>query len=250
MKILFLNYEYPPLGGGAGNATEALMREFSLMPALEVDVVTSSVDAAYHCETLGENALIRIHRLPIGKNAENLTYQSAKDILVYSWKAFWFSRKLLAQAKYDGIHAFFTVPSGFLAMILGWWFGVPYIVSLRGSDVPGYSLRFRRLYPFLKALVVAIWHRAAAVIANSRGLRELARESDPKQAIGVIYNGIDTELFCPGRSDLRDDRTFTILCASRLSRRKGFRYAIEAFALLTPRYPETRLLIAGGVGDA
>ena len=28
-KVLMLNYEFPPLGGGAGNATYCLLKEFS-----------------------------------------------------------------------------------------------------------------------------------------------------------------------------------------------------------------------------
>ena len=50
MRILFFNYEYPPLGGGAANATEFILREYSKMPGLEVDLVTSSVDEKYHLD--------------------------------------------------------------------------------------------------------------------------------------------------------------------------------------------------------
>ena len=38
MKILFLNYEYPPLGGGAGNATAYLLKEFAKIPDLKVEL--------------------------------------------------------------------------------------------------------------------------------------------------------------------------------------------------------------------
>ena len=39
-RLLLINYEYPPLGGGAGNATAHLAREFTLLGA-EVVVLTS-----------------------------------------------------------------------------------------------------------------------------------------------------------------------------------------------------------------
>ena len=84
MRILFLNYEYPPLGGGAGNATAYLLKEFAKIPGLEVDLVTSAIDKKYQLEKIGEN--IRIHRLPIGKNPKNLHFQSQKDLLIYAWK--------------------------------------------------------------------------------------------------------------------------------------------------------------------
>ncbi|OGJ19834.1 hypothetical protein A3K73_03640 [Candidatus Pacearchaeota archaeon RBG_13_36_9] len=43
-NILILNYEFPPLGGGAGNATYYLLKEFSKpeYKDLGIDLVTSS----------------------------------------------------------------------------------------------------------------------------------------------------------------------------------------------------------------
>ena len=116
MKVLFFNYEYPPLGGGAGNATYYIMQEFSKIPELEIDLVTASIDKAYHLEKVGQN--IRIHRIPIGKNAANLHYQTQKELLVYAIKATIFSRKLIKKNKYDLTHSFFTVPCGQVSWVL------------------------------------------------------------------------------------------------------------------------------------
>jgi len=44
----------------------------------------------------------------------------------------------LENERFDLIHTFFGIPCGFIAMRLR----LPYIVSLRGSDVPFYSKRF------------------------------------------------------------------------------------------------------------
>ncbi|MFA6973563.1 MAG: glycosyltransferase family 4 protein [Parcubacteria group bacterium] len=252
MKVLFFNYEYPPLGGGAAYASQSILREFTNLPDLEVDFITSSFDGDYHPDLVGEN--VRVHRLPIGKNKDNMTYQSQRDLLVYAWKAYFFSRKLIKQAKienkaYDLTHSFFTVPCGFVSMLLKFEFGLPYIVSLRGSDVPWYSERFTWIYYILKWPIVFIWKMSAAVIANSQMIKDLALRSNSKQEIGVIYNGINIEIFKPQENPgLR--RNFTILCASRLSRRKGFNYVIAAFAEIVKKYPDVRLLIAGGEGNA
>lgn len=248
IRVLFFNYEYPPLGGGAGNAMAAILREYSKRSDVEVEAVVSSMDGEYHLEEVGTN--VRVHKLPIGKNPENVTLQSRSDIIRYSWAAWRFAGKLIRKNRYDLSHAFFTVPCGFLSLLLRYRYGLPYIVSLRGSDVPGYSERFAYLYSLIRPVAVHIWRHAAAVIANSQGLRDLALRSAPRQEIGVIYNGIDTEKFSPGPSDLRDGSAFTVLCASRLSRRKGFRYAVDAFAQVAKRYPQARLFVAGGEGDA
>ncbi|HID28003.1 MAG TPA: hypothetical protein EYP22_09370 [Methanosarcinales archaeon] len=65
MRVLMLNYEYPPIGGGASNATYYLLKEFAIRRNIEVDLVTSSPNTKFKKEELGDN--IVIHKLPIGK---------------------------------------------------------------------------------------------------------------------------------------------------------------------------------------
>jgi glycosyltransferase involved in cell wall biosynthesis len=247
MRVLFFNYEYPPLGGGAGNATLYILREFSKMPSLEVDLVTSSVDAQYHLEAVGAN--VRIHKLPIGKNQQNLHFQSQKDLLVYAWKAYWFSRELIKKNKFDLTHSFFTVPCGFLSLLFKAQYGLPYIVSLRGSDVPGYSDRFAFIYNFLKPLTRLIWKRSFAVVSNSEGLQELAQKTKADQSIGIIYNGIDINTFRPNESLKSANKFIVTPGASRVTTRKGLNYLVEAVAKLAPKYPQIMLKVMGE-GDA
>ena len=243
MRILFLNYEYPPLGGGAGNATAYLLKEFAKIPDLEADLVTSSVDEKYQLEKIGEN--IRIHRLPIGKNRKNLHFQSQKDILIYTWRALRFSRKLLKSGRFDLTLAFFSVPCGFLAWRLKKQFKLPYIVSLRGSDVPGYSERFTILYKIITPLIKKIWKESTGVIANSQGLKNLALKTNPLQKIDIIPNGIDVHQFRPSLLNFNSFKTFQILCVTRITPRKGVRYLIEAFSQLSKKYPNLKLQIVG-----
>lgn len=238
MRILFLNYEYPPLGGGAANATFYLLREFAKMPDLEIELATSSVDGNYHLEKVGNN--IKIHHLPIGKNPKNLHYQTQKDLLVYSWKAYFFSRKLVKENKFDLTLAFFGIPCGFLAMLLG----LPYVVSLRGSDVPFYNERFKILDNlFFRWLSLLIWKKARAVAANSHDLAELAKQTSRTQKINIIYNGINMEEFKPVPEVLAREKTFNVLFVGRLIERKGLIYLLEAVKNLAPEYPQIRLLV-------
>jgi L-malate glycosyltransferase len=244
MKILFFNYEYPPLGGGAANATDYILKEFSKIPDLEVDLVTSSIDENYSLEKIG--GAINIHRLPIGKNKSNLHFQSQKDLLVYAWKAYCFSKKLARESKYDLSHSFFTVPCGFISLVLKLQYKIPYIVSLRGSDVPGYSERFSFLYIFLKPLVRFIWKKSYSVVSNSQGLKDLALKTNSRQKIDIIHNGIDTETFKPGKKNpVSENKIIIIPGASRLTPRKGIDYLIKAFGKLSAKYPNLILKIIG-----
>lgn len=243
MKILFLNYEYPPLGGGAANATKCILREYAKISEMQVDLVTSSVDSKYYLEEIGDN--IRIHKLPIGKNENNLHFQSVVNLLRYTWKSYWFSRKLCKKNKFNLSHSFFTTPCGFVSMLLKWEFGIPYIVSLRGSDVPGYSDRFPLIYTFLKPLFAYIWKKSSATVSNSQGLKELALKTNSKQEIKVIYNGIDIEKFKP-TGNIKNTKEFIIMPgASRITGRKGLNYLVEAISKLVPKYPNVKLKIVG-----
>jgi len=241
MKILFFNYEYPPLGGGAGNATSYILQEFSKIPDLEVDLITSAHNNEFSIEKISPS--ITIHKLPIGDKSQNIHYQSQTDLLLYTWKAFWYSQKLLKEKKYNLTHSFFSVPCGFISLLIKWQKKIPYIVSLRGADVPGYSNRFPIIYFFLTPLIKLIWSQASAVISNSQGLKELALKSKPKQKISVIFNGIDTQEFKP--TNQKDYNIFEILCVSRLTQRKGIAYLISAFAKIYVKFPNTKLNIVG-----
>ncbi len=43
MRVLMLDNEFPPLGGGMGTANQALLRIFANRPDMEIDLITSSL---------------------------------------------------------------------------------------------------------------------------------------------------------------------------------------------------------------
>ena len=245
MKVLFLNYEYPPLGGGAANATAALLDEWQGDSSLEVHLVTSSITDHLEKNQFGNN--IFVHRLPIGKNPHNLHHQSIGDLLRYSFRAWWYGRKLLREGAepYQVALAFFGVPCGVIALLLKWEFGLPFVLSLRGSDVPGYSQKYTWLYPLIRPIVSLVWREAKGVVPNSQGLLELAQKTNPKQLFTIIENGVDTKRFFPDAAKRPEQEFIITPGASRVTERKGLNYLIEAIALLASKYPELRLKIMG-----
>lgn len=249
MKILFLNYEYPPLGGGAGNATQYILREFSRMPDVEVHLITSGLGAEYAKEHIGGK--VWVYRLPIGKNGKNIHNQSQKDLLTYSWKALRFGTRLIKEARRSGnpfgkTIAFFGVPTGVLAM---WWksrFGLPYVVSLRGSDVPGYSEKYGGIvYAILTPIIRMVWKNAFAVVPNSNGLAELAEKTSPKQEFTIIPNGVNTDEFHPDPMK-EEDGIFRILVVGRLTPRKGIRFLVRAMGMLSASGSRVKSVMTDG----
>jgi glycosyltransferase involved in cell wall biosynthesis len=220
MRILMLNYEYPPLGGGAGNANHYLLQAFQEREDLSIDLVTSSTGKERQ-ERVADR--IAIHFLNIGKRG-NLHYQTNRDLIAYSIRAYFYARKLMAQNRYDLIHAFFGIPCGYVAQKLG----LPYIVSLRGSDVPFYNERFALLdKTVFQRVSRKLWADAEVVVANSAGLRNLALETDPGRDIQVIWNGVDTDRFAPP-PDRPAKPPLRLVSTGRLIQRKGYQHLIAA----------------------
>jgi glycosyltransferase involved in cell wall biosynthesis len=239
MKILILNYEFPPLGGGAGNATYYLLKEFSKNKNVEIDLVTSST-GKYKEENFSKN--VKIYYLDIGKNNKNLHSQSRRQLIKYSWKAYKLSKKLQKTKKYDLTHAFFGIPCGFIAMALK----IPYVVSLRGSDVPFYSEKYKYLDKLVfKRLSKIIWKKAKKVIANSSDLRDLAYQTYSKKKIEIIPNGIDIEEFKPREKPKEFQGSFNIISTSRFTQRKGVIYLLKAFKEIAEEFDKAKLILIG-----
>lgn len=94
--------------------------------------------------------------------------------------------------------AYFSLPCAPAAWLIRQLLGVPYVVSLRGGDVPGFLYDGISLYHRLAGPVIGfLWRRAAVVVANSDGLAALARAFAPDVPVAVIPNGVDSAGFHP-----------------------------------------------------
>jgi len=234
-----LNSEYPPLGGGMGNANKYLYEELKEHDDLSIDIITASTDK----KKIEKSELGDIVYLNIGKKGKNAHYQSTKDLLTYSLKSFSQAKKQLKEKKYGLIVAWSSLPAGFISWRLSKKFCTPYIVLLRGADVPFYSKRWRNFDRFLfKRLAKIIWKNAKAVIANSEGLKKLALKTAPRQKISVIPNGVDLKKF--QSLPKKKQKLFTILYVGRLTKRKGINYLIKAFCKLN-KNKDCKLILAG-----
>lgn len=229
MRILLLNYEYPPLGGGASQATFFMANEF-VRQGHSVDVLTSRVDGARDLEEAGGVRVFRVRCWRRGLHEVGLV-----GVASYLLFALLKLRRLLSRNEYELAHFFFALPTGALAPYWRWRTGKPYIVSLRGSDVPGYDHTDRMLqliHRIATPIMRQILSGAEHVVANSCSLRRLALEAFPELTISVITNGVDSSLFWPNPAT-QNSRNGSVraLTVARLVPRKGLDTMIEALAL-------------------
>lgn len=233
-----INYEYPPLGGGAGIACRNLLRALAGRADITVDLLTSSSSRGVSVEEFAPN--IKIHRIGIRK--QDLHRWRKSEVIEWLFKAGAYHKRLLKVNSYDLTHCFFAFPSGFPAWLTR--SKQPYIVSLRGSDVPGYNDKLGLDYMLLSPLFRSIWNSAAAVVANSSGLRELAGSFFDMSRIAVIPNGVDRAAFP------LEQRHFTggkldILMVVRFVYRKRVDLAIEAIRVLREKGIKATLNLVG-----
>lgn len=238
MKVLMVNFEFPPIGGGGGHAHSQLLRHYADNASITVDVLTVGTERGTNYEQFADN--IGIHRIGIKKR--NLHYWRKTEVIAWLLKARGLYRKLVSSNKYDLVHAFFGFPSGWLCYKNP--SDLPYIVSLRGSDVPGYNPRLGLDYILLSGCFRKIWRNAAAVVANSKGLADLATAFTPDVHIDVIPNGVDMRLFAPANNRVLNSPV-RLLTVCRLITRKRIDLLIDTIAEVKRQGIDLQLTIAG-----
>jgi len=239
MRVLLLNYEFPPVGGGAGYATANIARSLAEQ-GVEAEVLTSRINGEADGELVDG---VPVHRVKSWRNA--IHDCGLRGAYTYVMTAALKRRQLHAQRKYDLEHYFFSMPTGLLTLIPGFRVPTPYIVSLRGSDVPGYdpfNRKVEAIHALLKPVTRRIWERASKVIALSDALAETANETAPDLEIDVIPNGIDTDQFSPPKGRARKGPT-RLITVARLLERKGIHTILQALA--TPTVLPVELQVIG-----
>lgn len=133
MKILILNYEYPPLGGGAGIVSQHLSAEFVLQ-GHDVTILTTWFpgEPEYHAEN--NLTLIRL------ASRRKYSYQS-NPWEMYDWmnKAKSYAKEHFEKEQFDICLANFTLPGGAVGCFLKKQLGLPFVILSHGHDIPWFS---------------------------------------------------------------------------------------------------------------
>ena len=243
MKIMMLNYEFPPIGGGAGKAHLAILKQYAVRNDVLVDVVTSGQKPGSYVEKLSDK--ITIYR--VGVHKKNLHHWRKIEVVEWLIKARRTYHRLIKDNKYDLVHAFFGLPTGWLCYRTA--NKLPYIISLRGSDVPGGNVRLWFEYKLFGPLLKRIWTRASGLVACSEGLKARALGFLSSANIDVIPNGVDLERFYPAQAGELSGK-LKLVTVGRLSATKRIEMLIEAVEILSKKGTDVYLRIAGGGGMA
>ena len=221
LRILVLNYEYPPLGGGGGSFAAALCGQLAKM-GHSIRVVTGYYRGLPRVEirdgvTIYRPRSWRRHQHTCGVGEMGLflltgLFPALRQTLTW--------RPHLLQAH-------FAVPTGVLSWVIHRLTGVPYVLSAQLGDVPGgVPDQTDHLFTWLKPFTVPIWQAAAQVTVPSCHIQALAQSSYPGVSLEVVHNGID--LTGQGLSPLAAHQPVRLIFAGRFSPQKNLLCLIKA----------------------
>jgi glycosyltransferase involved in cell wall biosynthesis len=231
MRLLLVNYEFPPLGGGAGGAARNLAGELVKL-GHEVVVLTSHFRGLEKMEREDGYVVRRVFCFR-GKVHRSNPGQMLAFALAASLKAV----RLEREFQPDASICFFGIPGGVVGYFLRALRGTPYVVSLRGGDVPGHQPeQLAGYHRLVKPFIRSIWKRARYVVANGSGLRDLARKFMPGLEVPLVPNGVDTRTFFPSNGEPEKNRgPAGLLFVGRVSSEKGLQGLLRMLAELTDR---------------
>lgn len=241
MRILFCNYEYPPLGGGGGVINAWLAEE--LAGRHEVTVLTSR---AFDLPAESVENGVRVVRTPVFFRRQ---WASANlpSMLAYVLMGRSRGKRLVRREPFDVVNTHFVLPTGPVGRLVASVAGVPNVLSVHGGDLfdPSKFLSPHR-HAVLRRTVRRLSSAADAVVAQSRNtLSNLHEYFAPQVAGSIIPLGIPRP---PPVSASREqhgfnERDILWICVGRLVARKAIDQLIDTVADLGN--PRIKLVVVG-----
>ena len=243
MRVLALNYEFPPLGGGAANATAHICRELVHL-GCTVEVLTSGFSGLPKQEELDG---YRVRRVPVVRRK---THQSSPlEMVTFVASALVPALRLSHSFKPDIVHAYFAMPTGLIALALKIFTGAPL------SPLP--ARRRRSRLPAGDPGHVPPHNRPLRQAGVGPGRRNRGKQPGSAGAgsahvpihVELAPNGIDLEFYRPLATP-RSDGVYRILFVGRLVEQKGVRYLLDALPGLRTQALQPVELVVVGDGPA
>lgn len=242
MKLLILNYEYPPLGGGAGVITQNIAEGLSKL-GHEISVVTTWFQGEKEVEIVNDN--LKIIRL---KSKRKYLYRSnPREMLSWISYAKAFLKKHLVSNKYDLCFANFALPGGEVAYSLKMRFQLPYVIISHGHDIPWFMPKEMMWYHALTYQ----WIKTICVHSKRNYVQSNDMKTNIDAFLGpsfshknkIIYNGWNSTVFSPDYS-LRK-KQFTILFPGRLVKQKDPMSFLKAINIIKNQIDDFKVIILG-----
>lgn len=241
MRILFCNYEYPPLGGGGGVINALLAEE--LAARHEVTVLTSQ-GLGLPAESVVNG--VRIVRVPVFFRSQQAA-ANVPSMLAYLPMGIAAGKRLIRANQFDVINTHFVLPTGPVGDALAGFGKLPNVLSVHGGDLydPSKWMSPHRHF-VLRQWVKRLLQRADSVVAQSRNTVENVHTYyDPSLNVVRIPLGIKrpaVDVAARAEYGFTDDQVLMVT-VGRLVARKAMDQLIST--LKDIGRPDAHLLIIG-----
>lgn len=222
MRILVIIYEFPPIGGGGGQAAQDVCIQLARQ-GHDLRVLTSHYGDLPRQETQHGFEVLRIPAL------RKLPYRAPLSTMAaYVLSGSWHGLGQVRRWKPDLLHVHFAVPCGPVAWLLSKFSGIPYVLTAHLGDVPGgVPEKTGAWFRWIAPLTPPIWNGAAGVVAVSEYTRQLALQRY-RTPIQVIPNGVDLEALDPG--EMQVNQPPRIAFAGRFMPQKNLLQVVRSLA--------------------
>lgn len=224
MNILVLNYEFPPLGGGASPVSMDISVQLCKR-GHKVTVLTMGYKGLREYENIEG---VRVHRLKCLRTQKSVC--KPWEQFTYLIAVRHYMRIHLSEERYDVCHVHFVIPTGEAARWIRLKYHIPYIITAHGSDVEGHNQKVS--LKIMHRMLRGAWRRivkcSIGVVAPSEYLMNLMRYNYPQGQYYYIPNGIELGKY-KLLSDKRNKQK-SILVMGRLQKFKGVQFILEAIA--------------------
>ncbi len=241
MRILFCNFEYPPLGGGGGVINHLLARALALRH--QVSVLTSG---AFGLPRREIQEGVAIYRVPVWFRRQIAT-ANIPSMLMFLLCGARLGKRIVREKGVDIINTHFVLPSGPVGQTVARRTERPHVLSLHGGDLYDPSKRTSpHRHPLLRLWIRRMMRQADAVIGQSSDTLENARKYFYGELEAErIPLGIERPVFAPRRrSDFGlPDRACLMVTVGRLVRRKAIERLYPVLESLADH--DTRLVVVG-----
>ena len=242
MRILMINYEFPPLGGGGGVASYQIAKALATREH-EVDLLTTGWRGLPSEDVVDG---LKVYRVPVLGRGD-LATASLVSMLSFLPSGVIGGFRALRDKRYDILNTHFAVPSGPTGVALSRLFKTPHVLTIIGGDIYDPT---KKLSPnnsaLLREVVRRVLDSSSHIIAISQDIKTRAREDLHCQTeVEVIHYGLTPPEFQrKSRSELGIPEDEVVLISmGRLIKRKAIRDVLLALSRLEGS--PFRLLIIG-----